>query len=162
MGCHAVSPGDGVDASWNGRRVRGFSGSGGYVERAVAPVERFLPLPSGLSATAAVTLGSSYAVTHFGLHHAQFAPGETVLVRGGAGSIGITAVHLAARGGAAAVAVTTSPAERGERLRRLGATHVPDRDGRGEEEAPTGHGVIIGVVAGKDMSSFFVRIVLTP
>jgi NADPH2:quinone reductase len=41
-----------------------------------------------LSAVDAVTLGSSGVVAHFGLAHAHFAPGESVLVRGAAGSIG--------------------------------------------------------------------------
>lgn len=151
--------GDGVDASWIGRRVWGFTGTGGgYVEQALAPVEQILPLPSSLSAAAAVTLGSAGAVAHFGLRHAHFAPGETVLVRGAAGGIGIMAVQLAARGGAAAVAVTTSSAARGERLRRLGATHVLDRSGDGGEEAPAGYDVIIDVVAGVDMPSFFDRL----
>jgi threonine dehydrogenase-like Zn-dependent dehydrogenase len=40
-----------------------------------------------------------------------------VLVRGAAGSIGIMTVQLAAHGGASAVAVTTSSAVRGDRLR---------------------------------------------
>ncbi|WP_392674472.1 zinc-binding dehydrogenase [Streptomyces sp. LN785] len=151
--------GDGVDASWIGRRVWGFTGTGGgYVEQAVAPVEEILPLPSSLSAVDAVTLGSSGVVAHFGLRHAHFAPGETVLVRGAAGSIGIMTVQLAALGGAAAVAVTTSSAERGERLRRLGATHVLERSGDGGEEAPAGYDVIIDVVAGEDMPSFFDRL----
>ncbi|MGW4230089.1 zinc-binding dehydrogenase [Streptomyces sp. NPDC004980] len=151
--------GDGVDASWIGGRVWGFTGTGGgYVEQALAPVEEIVPLPVNLSAVEAVTLGSSGVVAHFGLRHAHFAPGETVLVRGAAGSIGIMAVQLAARGGAAAVAVTTSSAERGERLRRLGATHVLDRSGEGGEQAPAGYDVIIDVVAGKDMPSFFDRL----
>lgn len=151
--------GDRVDASWIGRRVWGFTGTGGgYVEQAIAPVEEILPLPSGLSAVDAVTLGSSGVVAHFGLRHAHFATGETVLVRGAAGSIGIMAVQLAARGGAAAVAVTTSSAERGERLRRLGATHVLERSGDGGEEAPAGYDVIIDIVAGADMPSFFDRL----
>ncbi|WP_326658755.1 zinc-binding dehydrogenase [Streptomyces sp. NBC_00385] len=151
--------GDGVDASWIGRRVWGFTGTGGgYVEQALAPVEEIVPLPANLSAVDAVTLGSSGVVAHFGLRHAHFAPGETVLVRGAAGSIGIMAVQLAARGGAAAVAVTTSSAGRGERLRRLGATHVLDRSGEGGEPAPAGYDVIIDVVAGQDMPSFFDRL----
>lgn len=151
--------GDGVDASWIGRRVWGFTGTGGgYVEQAVAPVEEIVPLPENLSAVDAVTLGSSGVVAHFGLRHAHFARGETVLVRGAAGSIGIMAVQLAARGGAAAVAVTTSSAGRGERLRRLGATHVLDRSGEGGERAPAGYDVIIDVVAGLDMPSFFDRL----
>ncbi|MEU2679113.1 zinc-binding dehydrogenase [Streptomyces sp. NPDC007107] len=151
--------GEGVDASWTGRRVWAFTGTGGgYVEQAAVPVKDIVPLPEDLSAVDAVTLGSSGVVAHFGLRHAHFAPGETVLVRGAAGSIGITAVQLAARAGAAAVAVTTSSAERGQRLRRLGATHVLDRSGGGGEEAPAGYDVIIDVVAGKDMPSFFDRL----
>lgn len=151
--------GDGVDSSWIGRRVWGFTGTGGgYVEQAVAPVEEILPLPSGLSAVDAVTLGSSGVVAHFGLRHAHFAPGQTVLVRGAAGSIGIMAVQLAAHGGAAAVAVTTSSAGRGERLRRLGATHVLERSGDGGRDTPAGYDVIIDVVAGADMPSFFDRL----
>jgi len=111
-----------------------------------------------LSAAEAVTLGSSGVVAHFALSRAHFAPGETVLVRGAAGSIGIMAVQLAAHGGAAAVAVTTSSAERGDRLRKLGATHVLDRSGEGGEGAPAGYDVIIDVVAGADMPSFFDRL----
>ncbi|GAA2630302.1 zinc-binding dehydrogenase [Streptomyces axinellae] len=151
--------GAGVDASWTGRRVWGFTGmGGGYAEQAAARVEEVLPLPEGLSSVDAVTLGGSGMVAHFALRHAHFAPGETVLLRGAAGSIGITAVQLAARGGAAAVAVTTSSPERGERLRRLGATHVLDRLGEGGEEAPAGYDVILDVVAGEDMPSYFDRL----
>ncbi|MFI6859619.1 zinc-binding dehydrogenase [Streptomyces sp. NPDC050421] len=151
--------GDGVDTSWIGRRVWAFTGTGGgYVEQAVAPVDQVLALPGSLPAVDAVTLGSAGAVAHFGLRHARFAAGETVLVRGAAGSIGIMAVQLAARGGATAVAVTTSSAERGERLRRLGATHVLGRTGEGGGDAPAGYDVIFDVAAGKDMPSFFDRL----
>lgn len=151
--------GDGVDASWIGRRVWGSTGTGGgYVEQAVAPVEEIVPLPADLSPTDAVTLGSAGVVARFGLAHAHFAPGETVLVRGAAGSIGIMVVQLAARGGAAAVAVTTSSAERGERLRKIGATHVLDRFGGGADDAPAGYDVIIDVVAGEHLPSFFARL----
>src|SRR5699024_11991514 len=55
------------------------------------------------------------------LTHAHLAAGESVLIRGAAGSIGIAAIELAARSGARELAVTTSSAERGERLRELGA-----------------------------------------
>ncbi|MEV7426294.1 zinc-dependent alcohol dehydrogenase family protein [Streptomyces sp. NPDC091212] len=151
--------GAGVDPSWAGRSVWAFTGTGGgYVEQAVAPAEEILPLPAGLSAADAVTLGGSGVVAHFGLAHARFAPGESVLVRGAAGSIGIMTVQLAVRGGAGAVAVTTSSAERGERLRELGATHVLDRSGGGGEDAPSGYDVIIDIVAGAGLPSFFDRL----
>ena len=151
--------GAGVDTSWIGRRVWAFAGlGGGYAERAVALAETLVPLPAGLCAADAVTLGSSGAVAHFGLRHGGFTPGESVLVRGGAGGIGVMAVQLAARGGASAVAVTTSSAERGDRLRGLGATHVLDRGGAGGQDAPAGYDVIIDVAAGPDLPAFFARL----
>jgi NADPH2:quinone reductase len=140
--------GEGVDASWIGRRVWAFTGlSGGYAEQAVAAAEDVLALPDALTGADAVTLGGSGVVAHFALERARFTPGETVLVRGAAGSIGITAVQLAARGGASAVAVTTSSVDRGARLRDLGATHVLDRTGEGGPDAP-GFDVVIDVVGG--------------
>ncbi|MGY5012124.1 zinc-dependent alcohol dehydrogenase family protein [Streptomyces sp. 900105755] len=151
--------GEGVDASWMGRRVWAFTGlSGGYAEQAVASVEDVFPLPDGLSGADAVTLGGSGVVAYFALDRARLAPGETVLVRGAAGSIGITAVQLAARGGAGAVAVTTSSAERGGRLRDLGATHVVGRSGEGGPDAPSGFDVVIDVVGGPQLPLFLDRL----
>ncbi|MEV0839668.1 zinc-binding dehydrogenase [Actinocatenispora sera] len=157
--------GDGVDGSWLGRRVWAFTGlGGGYAELALAPVEEILPLPGGLSAAAAVTLGSSGVVAHFALVHAHFAAGESVLVRGAAGSIGITAVQVAAAAGAGAVAVTTASARRGERLRELGATHVLDRAGRAGSVGPDGadapdhYDVVLDIVAGPDLPAFLTRL----
>jgi NADPH:quinone reductase-like Zn-dependent oxidoreductase len=150
-----------VDPAWNGQRVWGFAGlSGGYAERAVAPADTLVPLPAGLSAADAVTLGSSGMVAFFALRHARFAPGESVLVRGAAGGIGIMAVQLAVRGGASAVAVTTSSDGRGGRLRELGATRVLARSGGGDggDGAPAGYDVIIDIVAGPDLPSFFSRL----
>ncbi len=166
--------GDGVDASWIGRRVWAFTGeTGGYVDLATAGVEHLTVLPDGLSSIDAVTLGSSGPVAHFALSHAHFAAGESVLVRGAAGSIGIAAVELASQGGAKVVAVTTSSAERGRRLRELGATVVLDRAGHPDDGAHGGDGsrggdgshgepdtfdVIIDIVGGEAIPAFIDRL----
>ncbi|GAB2525182.1 zinc-binding dehydrogenase [Nocardiopsis aegyptia] len=151
--------GEGVDASWVGRRVWAFTGrAGGYAEYAVASVGEVVALPEELTGADAVTLGGSGTVAHFALSHARFAAGESVLVRGAAGGIGVAAVQLAARGGAGAVAVTASSSERGDRLRGLGATHVLDRAGKGGEDAPEDFDVIIDIVAGPDMPAFLARL----
>jgi NADPH:quinone reductase-like Zn-dependent oxidoreductase len=150
--------GTGVDPSRVGQRVWAFTGlAGGYVEQAVAPAAAVVPLPPALSAADAVTLGSSGVVAHFGLRHAHFAPGESVLVRGAAGGLGVMAVQLAVRGGAGAVAVTTSSPERGDRLRGLGATHVLDRDGEGQDTL-AGYDVIVDIVAGAALPSFLAKL----
>ncbi|MFE9581168.1 zinc-binding dehydrogenase [Nocardia sp. NPDC006044] len=151
--------GDGVDTAWVGRRVWALTdGTGGYAEQAVVAETALVPLPEGLSAVDAVTLGSSGMVAHFALRHAHFAAGESVLVRGAAGGIGVMAVQLAVLGGASAVAVTTSSAERGDRLRKLGATHVLDRAGSGDGDAPAGYDIIVDIVAGAHLSSFFTKL----
>ncbi|MEV4598398.1 zinc-binding dehydrogenase [Amycolatopsis sp. NPDC049253] len=145
-----VAVGAGLDESLKGRRVWAFTGTGGgYAEKAVAG--DFLPIPEALTSEDAVAIGTSGAVAHFALAHAHFEPGESVLVRGAAGSIGVSAVQLAARSGAKTVAVTTSNHERGERLRKLGATEVLDRVGTGEGK----YDVIVDLIAGPNLPDFF-------
>ena len=56
------------------------------------------------------------------------------------------------------MAVTTSSAERGKRLRSLGATHVLDRAGAGGEPAPGVFDVIIDIVGGPGLPSFIQRL----
>ncbi|MDV8071265.1 zinc-binding dehydrogenase [Rhodococcus sp. IEGM 1366] len=147
--------GVGVEESWIGRRVWAFTGTGGgYVEQALVQVENVVALPGGLSSVDAVTLGSAAPVAHFALEQARFAAGESVLVRGAAGSIGIAAVELASRKGS--VTVTTSSSTRGERLRDLGATHVLDRGGNGD--GPEAFDVIIDIVAGDALPMFIERL----
>ncbi|MFB2598439.1 zinc-binding dehydrogenase [Herbiconiux sp. P17] len=155
--------GEGVDPTWIGQRVWAFTGiGGGYAERAVAAIDDVTALPDDLSAIDAVTHGSAAPVAHFALAHAHFAPGESVLVRGAAGSIGIAGVQLAAAGGARAVGVTTSSPGRGERLRALGATQMLDRSGRGVSSGtspdPADFDVIIDIVGGHDLPAFIDRL----
>lgn len=151
--------GAGVDDSWIGRRVWAFTGAGGgYAEHAVAQVDDVVALPDALSSVDATTLGSAGPVAYFALEHAHFRAGDSVLVRGAAGSIGIAAVELAARAGAHLVAVTTSSPDRGERLRELGATHVLDRSGRGDSSAPSMVDVIVDVVGGAGVPAFVDRL----
>ncbi|GAA1123782.1 zinc-binding dehydrogenase [Kribbella jejuensis] len=151
-----VAVGPDTDEDWVGQRVWGFTGlGGGYAEQAVASVEDVLPLPPGLSAAGSVTLGGSGVVAHFALAHARFRAGESVLVRGAGGSIGILTVQLAAAGGAAEIAVTTSSAARGALLRDVGATQVLDRSGAG---AASAYDVIIDVVSGPDVPSFLEKL----
>lgn len=148
-----------VDPSWIGRRVWAFTGtSGGYGEYAVARVEDVTALPEHLSAVDAVTLGSAATVARFALARAPFAPGDSVLIRGAAGSIGVAAVELAARGGASAVAVTTSSAERGRRLAALGATETLDRTGSALDGAERQFDVIVDIVGGPGMPAFVDRL----
>ncbi|TLH71962.1 NADPH:quinone reductase [Mycolicibacterium cosmeticum] len=147
-----------VDASWVGRRVWAFTGiGGGYSAVAVARVADIAAIPDDLSFVDAVAVGSAGPVAHFALAHAHFTSADSVLVRGGSGSIGIATVELAARAGAE-IAVTTSSPERGERLRGFGATHILDRDGNGAAGVPARFDVIIDIVGGPQTPAFIDRL----
>lgn len=153
------SVGAGVDPAWVGRRVWAFTGtSGGYAEQAVARVDDVVELPDGLSSVDAVTVGGAATVAQLALTHAHLRAGESLLVRGAAGSIGIAAVELGVRAGASIVAVTTSSQERGDRLRALGATHVLDRDGRAEEGDSAHFDVIVDIAGGAALPDFVDRL----
>jgi NADPH:quinone reductase len=102
-----------------------------------------------------VALGSSGPVAHFALAQARFTAGESVLVRGAAGSIGILAVQLAALGGAGTIAVTTSSPERGKRLEELGATVVLDRSGAGAADE---FDVVLDIIGGPEVPAFIDRL----
>ncbi|MEV6844088.1 zinc-binding dehydrogenase [Actinoplanes sp. NPDC051411] len=147
--------GHGVDPHLIGQRVWAATGTGGgYAEQAVAPVGDVVPLPEGRGSADAVTMGSAGVVAHFGLAHAHFTAGESVLVRGAAGSIGIMTVQLAAAAGTVSVTTSSPDGVRGRRLRELGATHVLGRD---EDDGET-YDVIIDVVAGPDLPGFIDRL----
>ncbi|WP_053733722.1 zinc-binding dehydrogenase [Nocardia sp. NRRL S-836] len=139
--------GEGVDPAWLGKRVWGMTGAGGgYAEQALVAADLLVELPGETSAVDAVTLGGSGVVAHFALRQVHLAAGEAVLVRGAGGGLGVMAVQLAARAGAASITATTSSPDRGQRLRELGATHLLDRSGAGER--PDGFDVVIDVVGG--------------
>ncbi len=154
-----VAVGDGVDRALVGARVWAFTGTagGGYAERAVAAVDDLVVLPADLASEAAVTLGSAGPVAHFALERARATAGETVLIRGAGGSIGIAAVELAAALGAQ-VAVTTSSASRGERLRALGAVQVLDRSGKDPAGSPHAFDVIVDIIGGDGLGGFIDRL----
>lgn len=154
-----VDVGEGVDPEWIGRRVWAATGtSGGYAEFARADLRDVTPLPDGLRVEDAVALGSAATVAHFALEHAHHEPGESVLVRGASGSIGIAAVEHAARRGAWQVGVTTSSPERGWRLAEFGATQVLDREGNVPIGENPRYDVIIDIVGGERVPDFIDRL----
>jgi len=94
---------------------------GAFAEKCVADVHMSVPLPDDLSfeqgAGFTVTYGTSY---HALKQSANLKPGETVLVLGAAGGVGITAVEIAKAMGARVIAAASS-AEKLEFARSAGA-----------------------------------------
>ncbi|MEV6674747.1 SDR family NAD(P)-dependent oxidoreductase [Streptomyces sp. NPDC051162] len=83
-------------------------------------------IPDGMSFTEAATLPVVFSTVHYSLGHlARLAAGETVLVHGGAGGIGLAVLQYARLCGARVIATAGTPAKR-ELLRHLGVDHVFD------------------------------------
>lgn len=105
--------GAGVDASrigqpvwiWNGQWQRPFGTAASHI---TLPAHQAVPLPKGVS----LETGASLGIPGLTACHAVFGSGgvagETVLIQGGAGTVGILAVQLAKWGGARVIA-TSSP-----------------------------------------------------
>ncbi|MEU3948620.1 SDR family NAD(P)-dependent oxidoreductase [Streptomyces sp. NPDC029526] len=86
-------------------------------------------IPEGLDFTEAATFPVAFLTVHQTLvHQARLAPGETVLVHGGAGAVGLAVLQCARRQGARVIATAGTETKR-DLLRTLGAEHVLDSRG---------------------------------
>nr|WP_055504505.1 type I polyketide synthase [Nonomuraea pusilla] len=122
----AVGPG--VTGLRPGDRVLAM-GPVGIATHATLPAATVRRIPGGLSFTEAATLPLAYAtVVHALGNCARLRPGETLLVHGGAGGVGLAALAYARRLRARVIATAGSPVKRGF-LRALGACHVLDSRG---------------------------------
>ena len=112
-----------------GERVAGFSVLGGYAERAVCDPTTLFPLPDNVSFAAGAALLMNYLTVDFALvRRADLQPGQTVLVHGAAGGIGVATIQLAKVLGARVIAVVSTP-EKGDLARQAGADEVVLVDG---------------------------------
>jgi NADPH2:quinone reductase len=119
VGREAVGP---VGAIKIGDEVIGFRVGGGYASELLAPAEALVPKPANLDWAQAAGLMLTGATAWHCLAVTDVGPGDTVLMHGAAGGVGVMAVQLAAGRGATVVA-TASPA-RHSFLRELGAIPV--------------------------------------
>lgn len=102
----------------------GHTVDGAYAEEVVAHHRALVPLPAGIGFEAASTLMCTAGVALRGLRTiGRLSLGETVLVTGASGGVGVHAMQVAKAMGARVVATTTSE-DKVERLRALGADHV--------------------------------------
>ena len=116
--------GEGVDGWQVGDEVCALLAGGGYAEQVAVPAGQLLPVPAGLSLTEAAALPEVACTVWSNVFmRAALAPGEVLLVHGGASGIGTMAVQLGARHGARVVA-TVGTAAKAEQVRALGAEQV--------------------------------------
>jgi NADPH:quinone reductase len=107
-----------------GDRVLGYVGFGCARERLVCPVERLAPIPPGLPDEKAAGLTITYGTTLHALkQRADLKAGETLVVLGASGGVGLAAVELGARFGARVIACASSD-EKLKLVSRMGAAET--------------------------------------
>ncbi|WP_430465144.1 NADPH:quinone oxidoreductase family protein [Tabrizicola sp.] len=111
-----------------GTRVLAFVDHGALAEQAIAPVTRVVAIPDAMSFTDAAAFPVAYGTSHLALDHkARLQPGETLLVLGASGGVGLTAVEIGKRMGAHVIACARG-AEKLAIAKAAGADVVIDSD----------------------------------
>jgi NADPH:quinone reductase len=102
--------GEGVTSVAMGDRVAGFTGAaGGFAERAACDADKLIPLPAGVDFMTGAAFGLTYSTSYYALKdRAYLRPGETLLVVGAAGGVGLAAVELGTVLGARVIAAASS------------------------------------------------------
>lgn len=124
-----VAVGDGVDAArigqpvwiWNGQWQRPYGTAATHI---CLPAAQAVPRPDGVSAEVGATLGIPGLTAAHAVFGGSDIAGQTLLVQGGAGTVGYLAVQLARWGGARVIA--TARGQGIDRCRQAGAHHVVD------------------------------------
>lgn len=105
---------------WNGQWNRPFGTAAQFI---ALPAAQAVRMPESLGDGEAACLGIPAFTAVQAVRQAQLAPGMTVLVAGGAGSVGHYAIQFAKRRGAT-VLTTVSSEAKAQHARRAGADHV--------------------------------------
>jgi NADPH2:quinone reductase len=101
--------GDGVRGVRVGDRVIAFVGIGGFAEYACAPAALVAPIPQGVGDEVAAAFILTYATSHHALFdRGHLKAGETLLVLGAGGGVGLAAVELGKIAGARVIAAASS------------------------------------------------------
>jgi NADPH:quinone reductase-like Zn-dependent oxidoreductase len=107
-----------------GDRVMGIVGGGGQAELAVVHERQLMPVPAGVSWEAAGGVPEVFTTAHDALFsQCELAPGERLLVQGGAGGVGTAAIQIAAAAGVRVHATVRDPSARGA-VAQLGASVI--------------------------------------
>lgn len=119
-----IAVGDGVTHVKPGDHVIGMTLAGGYAEEILVPGNGCFVMPPGMSFEEGAGFTMTYATSHHGLRQrAQIQPGETLLVLGAAGGVGLTAVELGKAMGATVIAAASND-DKLALAQKYGADHL--------------------------------------
>ncbi|HEX5676538.1 MAG TPA: NADPH:quinone oxidoreductase family protein [Alcanivorax sp.] len=92
-----------------GMRVMGLTGYGSFAEEMVISESRVIPVPDGMKDETAAAFSMVYGTSYHALkQRANIQPGETLLVLGASGGVGLAAVELGKAMGAKVIAAASS------------------------------------------------------
>lgn len=116
--------GEGVKHVGVGDRVIAFTGWGGFAEEVAVEAQKLIPIPEKMDFVTASAFVMVYGTSHYALKgRGLLRPGETLLVLGAAGGVGLAAVELGKAMGARVIAAASSD-EKLEVCRAHGADEV--------------------------------------
>ena len=95
----------------------------GWVEEAILPTSKVVMAPSNLGFELLSAFRGNYTTAYYGLQRARLQPGDTLLVHGAAGGVGLAAVDLGKMLGAIVIA-TAGSEDKLEIVKEKGADHV--------------------------------------
>ena len=102
--------GEGVTDFRAGDRVIAITPHGGYAEQVVANVDRCVPMPATMPYEQGAAFPVVFGTSHIALwHRARLRAGETLVVHGASGGVGLTAVAIGKQLGATVIATASSP-----------------------------------------------------
>jgi NADPH2:quinone reductase len=101
--------GDGVSAFKPGDQVIAFSATGAFAEQVVVPAQAVMPMPPGMDFDTAAAITLTYGTSHHAVcDRAALKAGETMLVLGAAGGVGLAAIEIGKALGARVIACASS------------------------------------------------------
>ncbi len=123
-----IATGDDVTSPSVGTRVAVFGGQGGLAEKGLFPAALCRPVPDTMPDVIAAGFMVAYGTSHLALsRRARLQEGETLLVLGAAGGVGLTAVEIGKAMGATVIAVARG-ADKLAVAKAAGADHLIDSD----------------------------------
>jgi phthiocerol/phenolphthiocerol synthesis type-I polyketide synthase C len=149
-----VRLGEDVDDLAVGELVMGFADDA-FASHVTAPRAQFFRVPAGVTATAASTIPVAFCTAWYALNTvARLQEGETLLLHGAAGGVGMAAMQIARMNGARVIATAGTEAKR-TLVRALGAEAVYDsRSVQFADDINAEHGgvdVVLNSLAGEQM-----------
>ena len=147
-----IALGEGVKGIALGQRVMALTSVGGFAEIALASADTLIPLPDGIDFADAAAFTVAYGTSHVALEtRAQLKAGETLIINGASGGVGLTALEIGKMMGATVIGLASTEEKRALVAER-GADHVfnvADPELRDKVKALGGADVGYDVVGGE-------------